>query len=371
MQLLSLNVWGAPWAKHRTARLTAIVERLQALQPDVIALQEVYLPQDRSFLREHLSEWEHQHYFASALVGSGLLTLSRYPIVEAAFHRFRLGGKPEAVTRGDYYAGKGIGLTRLHTPHGTIDVYNCHTHAQYDPANDNEYAVYNETNLYEAAQFINHYSSEHPAVLCGDLNTRPEQFGYRIISELAALSDAAMADDNVPADTFSLDNPYVTSFNQRLDYIFTRHMSVDTITVTFDESLNGAAAAYSDHYALLATLMPMDTSSDVNTVTDDIYHQLYEHVELALLRTENAQGGHIMHALGGMFSLFDIQFMTKFVREYAPAIAKRLQQVGIVAAIGYVIYHVLQAGINLQARKSTLQAIRDELKILMQSQAHT
>ncbi|MEL6525204.1 MAG: endonuclease/exonuclease/phosphatase family protein, partial [Chloroflexota bacterium] len=124
MDVLSLNVWGAPYAKHRQARMQAIVAYIEVLKPDVVLFQEAYLAPDRAILMDGLkSILPHQHYFPSGLVGSGLLTVSAYPIVNTAFQAFSMQGKPEDITRGDYYARKGIALTRLDTPDGILDVY--------------------------------------------------------------------------------------------------------------------------------------------------------------------------------------------------------------------------------------------------------
>lgn len=43
------------------------------------------------------------------MFGSGLLTLSRFPISEAVFHQYSAAGDPAALTCGDYYAAKGKG----------------------------------------------------------------------------------------------------------------------------------------------------------------------------------------------------------------------------------------------------------------------
>src|SRR5690606_3187198 len=192
--------------------------------------------------------WQHFHYFPSALVGSGLLTMSKYPITDAHFHKFRMQGKPEDILHGDYYAGKGVGLTRIDTPQGLIDVYNCHTHAQYNPDNDNEYALYTETNLYEVARFIDSHSGASPVILCGDLNTRPNQEGYKIITQLGALVDTFHELHIQHPITSAKDNPYTQSDNQCLDYVLVRNASVQSIDLVMTENLSGDILAYSDHY---------------------------------------------------------------------------------------------------------------------------
>jgi hypothetical protein len=42
------------------------------------------------------------------MFGSGLVTLSRYPIIRHQFWRYAAGGFATAISCGDYYAGKGV-----------------------------------------------------------------------------------------------------------------------------------------------------------------------------------------------------------------------------------------------------------------------
>ena len=45
----------------------------------------------------------------SGIFGSGLITLSRWPILETAFHQYSAPGDALALTCGDYLAAKGVG----------------------------------------------------------------------------------------------------------------------------------------------------------------------------------------------------------------------------------------------------------------------
>lgn len=82
--------------------------------PDVVCLQEVWCASDarsiaaRAALGGHLV---HSHHFRSGAFGSGLLTLSAFPIVGARFGAFAAAGDPLAVLQGDGVAGKGVGDT--------------------------------------------------------------------------------------------------------------------------------------------------------------------------------------------------------------------------------------------------------------------
>ena len=129
LRVLTLNCWGVPvWARERAARMRAIGRALAEMDLDVVGLQEVFFGKDRQVIARAAAAGGlvHTHYFSSGVMGSGLFTLSRYPIAETGFTRFRLNGRPQELIRGDYYAGKGIGRVRLTTPAGPVDVYNAH-----------------------------------------------------------------------------------------------------------------------------------------------------------------------------------------------------------------------------------------------------
>ena len=55
----------------------------------------------------------YSHHFRHGVFGSGLLTLSAFPILEASFSAFAAAGDPLAVLQGDGVAGKGVGCVAL------------------------------------------------------------------------------------------------------------------------------------------------------------------------------------------------------------------------------------------------------------------
>lgn len=363
--LLTLNIWGAPYAKHRPARIQAIAEKITRLNPDILLFQEVYLPNNRQDLISRLEDkWQYHHYFPSALIGSGLLTMSKFPIVETTFHKFRMSGKPEALKHGDYYAGKGIGLTRINTADGLIDVYNCHPHAQYEPHDDNDYAIYTDTNLYEAAHFIDSHSGASPVILAGDLNVRPDQSGYRIITQLGALVDAYQYQHQQHSLTFSSQNPYVESSDQCLDYIMLRNIGLSSITLTMNERLIGQALTYSDHYGLLAEI---DLSSEkLHRYDDDvasILTDLHKRVTASVIDTESARIKSYERATLAFITLIDITLFTNLLSRISKFLARYLWRFTILTAIIFAMSQLIQATINLQNRCQILKSIQQELHI--------
>ncbi len=263
LRVLTLNVWGIPVASDRADRMQAIGEQITALAPDIVTLQEALALEDRERIVNYLApgQWPYSHYFPSGIVGSGLMIISRFPVVDADFYRFRLSGRPERLLEADYYAGKGIGMVRVQTPAGLLDVYDIHVLAQYGPDADDPYIAHRATNLYEAARFIDAQSSGNPVLFCGDLNTRPDQLGYRLITLLGKVVDC-YADAN-PGDagiTYSPSNPYADQEPpQRIDYVFVRNaaslgFNIRSAQVALKDKPPGNARAYSDHYGVLVEL---------------------------------------------------------------------------------------------------------------------
>jgi sphingomyelin phosphodiesterase 2 len=295
------------------------------------------------------------------MIGSSLLTMSRFPIVDAAFYRFRMSGKPLDIAHGDYYAGKGIGFTRINTSDGRVDVYNCHTHAQYEYQIDNEYAVYNETNLYEAARFIHANSRKCPSILCGDLNTRPEQLGYKIITKMGNLSDAYHSLHAQYPITFSVDNPYVDFPNQCLDYVLLRNAECKSIEIVMNEHFSGRAKAYSDHYGLFAEFHLTE-----ETVTNDdfeaVLKALYQEVKLARIDAENEQMSHFEGIAIALFSIGDGLLTAAFLGRFSRSLGQLLRRLILFGSLAYVLYALFQSGLNFQARRNNLTAIEQELK---------
>ena len=367
LRLLTLNIWGAPYAQHRRERFSRIAQEIVRLAPDVVALQEAYIGHERRIIMDAVAEaFPYQRYFPSGLLGSGLLTLSRYPVIEASFERFDFGGNPEDLPHGDFYAGKGISHCRIDAAGTLIDLFNCHPHAQYSgPLRAND-AVFTHLNLRQAADFIASHRDSHPIFLLGDLNTRPSDIGYRIITDTTGLRDAfdraqqptahlpdatPHADDNSmtgAADdgrwyTFSAINPYSNSEpDQTLDYILFQSgmetiVTVQQVSLVMNRLLDqGEALAYSDHLGLMATF-ELKASADSDTPwPDDTPSTLYA-TDTALARDIDTLTEHIRRRrtrYGNLIALPlllpDVYLMTRLLQQIAPRTAHRLRRILLV-----------------------------------------
>lgn len=175
LRVVTWNLWGIfGFTPRRAARMQVIAREIKKLKPDIVGFQEVFVQADRDLLTASLREagLPHSRYFPSALVGSGLLLVSRYPIESNGFIRYAENGRPEAVHHGDWWAGKGLSLSTLRLPDGTaLYVANTHMHARYR-------GQYLATQLAQGRQLLPWAArvrdTEAPALWLGDWNSKPD-----------------------------------------------------------------------------------------------------------------------------------------------------------------------------------------------------
>jgi len=115
-------------SKQRQIRLRALAETLSTSEYDLICLQEIWVQEDFQYVQAKVRHFlPFSHYFFGGFLGSGLAIFSRWPILNTSMFPFVLNGRPAAVWRGDFYAGKGIGTALIRHPTGMmIEVFNTH-----------------------------------------------------------------------------------------------------------------------------------------------------------------------------------------------------------------------------------------------------
>ena len=137
LKVVTLNCWGLlfPASRARKRRVEAIGRALMesslvsssstssvststssSAPPDVVCLQEVWCAADARSIASQAALGGHlvySHHFRNGAFGSGLLTLSAFPILGASFSAFAAAGDPLAVLQGDGVAGKGVGCVAL------------------------------------------------------------------------------------------------------------------------------------------------------------------------------------------------------------------------------------------------------------------
>ena len=267
LRVASLNIWALPFglAPDATKRINAIAQHLPSIHADVIGIQEVWTPIARQTLVDggrnagFKAIWHRPMSFG----GSGLLVLSKLPILESHFTPFSVRGSPERLDHSDYHGGKGFIRLVLETPTGPIQVINTHLHARY--ARSKESDTYLEVRAAQATQIALAIDEvPGPVIAMGDFNLQEGEPEYRILLGLTGLRDAAVVTNQRQA-TISAENPYrrkqTGASEERIDYVFARGGSkrglrIDSIQRIFDDSLefDGREATYSDHAGIRVDL---------------------------------------------------------------------------------------------------------------------
>ena len=176
LRVVTWNVWGLRWiTPHRAERLQVVAREIAKLKPDIVGFQEAFVEADRQALIASLrvEGLEHARYFHSGLVGSGLLMVSRYPILNEGFIRYESNGRPEALHHGDWWAGKGLSLSTLDLP-GGVRLYlgNTHLHARYKENRYHDTQLAQTGQLQPWARRVRETGA--PSLWLGDWNNSPD-----------------------------------------------------------------------------------------------------------------------------------------------------------------------------------------------------
>lgn len=158
-------------SEHRHARMAGLATALVAPKPDIVCLQEGFVADDVERIATALHDLGLVHVvdFPSGVLGSGLWTLSRFPIRETYFLRFSKNGAITDTKGGDWWAGKGVGLARIEVAPGELlDVYNTH---MISNLGGQELIVHRRVQVREYAGFATGATPHTvPALLVGDFN---------------------------------------------------------------------------------------------------------------------------------------------------------------------------------------------------------
>jgi endonuclease/exonuclease/phosphatase family metal-dependent hydrolase len=166
LRVLLYNVWNLPsylTDGNSRARAFKIAEHLAAGDYDVIVLNEAFVNKD-ALVSQLAESHPHREGLGSkwyTAFDSGLLVLSRHPIVRSAAEHY-------ALRRGvDFWAAKGVVFACIQTPSGLVNVYG--THMQAGAAPSHQAARMSQSK--ELAAFILRTAEPgRPIVACGDMN---------------------------------------------------------------------------------------------------------------------------------------------------------------------------------------------------------
>jgi endonuclease/exonuclease/phosphatase family metal-dependent hydrolase len=260
IRVLTWNLWWrfGPWE----ARLAAILSTIEALDPDICCLQEVWVePGDSTARRvaDRLGGFDHwdAHRLDIDGVGFGNAVVSRWPIGERAVLDLPATADTEEL-RTCIRAG-------VATPWGDVQVHCTHLNWRFD------HSHVRQEQVRAICRFVDEGPPRtFPPVLCGDLNAAPDSDEVRMLTGRAAVPveklvfhdawEAAGAPGD-PGFTWSNANPFAAldlEPSRRIDYVLVgwpkaggRGQVVGCEVVGLDP-VDGVVP--SDHLGVLATL---------------------------------------------------------------------------------------------------------------------
>lgn len=226
-------------ARTNRRRLAQVRAALGAF--DVVCLQECWSSMAREI--RHALPGHYVDGGRSAFgFGSGLVTLSRFPVEGGHFHRYERAAAPDA------WAAKGLVVVRLLVPgFGPLHVVNTHLQAW-------RAGGIRVQQVRELERFVRSHSSGVPTLLAGDLNAGPgspemdllqRALGYRDALAVRPLTDAAPTGGR-----------RFTGDEGRIDHLLMLPADAEAEvleTGTVDEGPEGGAPA-SDHTGLFARI---------------------------------------------------------------------------------------------------------------------
>ncbi|KAF9160121.1 hypothetical protein DFQ26_005871 [Actinomortierella ambigua] len=283
-------------SKDREDRLAAIGRYISdsARHYDIVGLQEVWVYDDYAKIRDLCQRvLPYSKHWYSGVLGSGLIVLSRFPIVSTTMRRFALNGDPFMITHGDWYVGKCVvSAVIAHPSCGEIEVFNTHLHAGYDPVGTpDRYLGCRVGEAWEMASLVKAASTQGRHVISvGDYNSAPSALVIKLLTMHGGLTDSWEQLHPAPRDPIprgltpeqgvqimgvTCDTPlnswtkhtwlnYHTGdpIGERLDYIFyheTPELVCTDVQVAVQEKITGIGRNsdlrknYSDHYGVHAT----------------------------------------------------------------------------------------------------------------------
>lgn len=242
LKVLTLNTWNhqGPW-KDRWA---LVLDELKLLDPSVVLFQEIT---QKDWIVRALGEIGYES-FAFADDGSGLMAVSRMPIVDFGYLPFETQSPTEGNLRSFLF---------FRVVLGSVRVLFINTHLSWKP----EETLIRQFQTAELLRWMrrqNEYQ-EASVILTGDLNSHPDKDEIRQLLENNTLSDAFEAlNPGVPGLTWDNRNVYTATHglpDRRLDYILIRGRVLMKHLKKCEIVMNKADCRGifpSDHYGLIA-----------------------------------------------------------------------------------------------------------------------
>ncbi len=219
-RIVTWNVWAnsGPWEQ----RFARIEQLLRGMDPDIIAMQEVWKADGQEPLADIARNLGLQYspcteWFEPAQLDSGTAVLSRWPVSET--HHRRLQG----FDGGD---GGLVQFARIDGPRGQIEVFVVMLDWRPDLSH------VRQAQVRELAGYVAETSNAaHPVVLCGDFNAGPDSDEVRMLTGLAQPASPGLvfydswevAGEGGNGHTWAKRNKWAAAAllpDRRIDYVF-------------------------------------------------------------------------------------------------------------------------------------------------------
>lgn len=261
LSIVNLNCFGIPVFVHKKERFYLLAEELNKIQPDIIALQEVFVWNNRNVLIDKLrSEYNVYPQTYTPFGDGGLLTFVRKNIEvnEFTFTRFKNSGGMTLISIPEAIAGKGYQILNISIGDSNLDLVNTQLLCQY---NQSDYLVKSYTNqIVQLTESVKNLASKN-LILTGDLNSEPETEFIKSIQTRFDLQDG-LAPNNYTVDTENLNRGSVMNFlatkqYYRVDYtLVSNTLKIIDQKVIFKEVFKLGNRKYnlSDHFGISTTI---------------------------------------------------------------------------------------------------------------------
>ncbi len=166
LKILNLNAWLMPLrlSLHNKKRMDRLFEMIKELNPDVITMQEVW----DSYYLDKFAKKLSEYYMLSKpnwlFNESGLVTLTKFPIVSSRLYHFK---PTKSYHFFEKRAKKGFFVTRIDAAGKEVDVVNTHLHISNAFTSDKKKKIA-EMQYSCIEEFFE--KSDKATILCGDLN---------------------------------------------------------------------------------------------------------------------------------------------------------------------------------------------------------
>jgi endonuclease/exonuclease/phosphatase family metal-dependent hydrolase len=265
LTVMTLNLWNTNrWEERRDA----VVQWINEVEPDLLALQEVMrTPADSQ------AQWIAERTSMVAVFGPahggdgsqfGNAVLSTFPVVDSQVSQLTdagSGGEPRCLLN-----------VHVDSPGGVISFSSTHLAYRFDEG------WVREAQVVQLAELIEVSGASYPPILCGDFNARPDAAEVRFLKGLTSLAGRSfhMFDAHEVANygdagfTWDNRNPYAATNHvpdQRIDYVLVGVRGSDgagrilSTRLVCDEPRHGAWA--SDHFGVCTTLSWPTRSSEL------------------------------------------------------------------------------------------------------------